>query len=98
MCLVAADCGRSPHGRRSRSLLFDEQPALTGEAEERLLLRLGVVEAVLFGSRTWSPKPNCGNSNSGLSKEHREPRVSHVNHVASRALTTNQPSPAGDET
>src|SRR6266571_458572 len=43
--------------------------------------------------------PNCGNSNSWLSKAHSEPDgffspFSDVNHWASRTFTTNQPSPA----
>ena len=45
--------------------------------------------------------PNCGNSTLSLSKPHsapegrRDPDVSEVNHWASRAFTTNQPSEAG---
>src|SRR6478752_3295472 len=45
MCSVPPGLWKKSHGRRIRSVPLDEQPALAGQNEERLLLRLGVVEA-----------------------------------------------------
>jgi hypothetical protein len=87
--------------RPEKSLLaLDEQPALPGQDEEGLLVRLGVVEAVdRPGSRTVTLIPSCVNSTGGsrtsLSKLHAAPLVSELHHSTSRTFTTNQPSVTG---
>ena len=80
-----------------RSLLtLDQQEALAVEDEEALLCLLPVVEPVgLSGLENASLTPRSANSASGDSNTQLAPKTSCVSHVASRALTTNQPSVAG---
>jgi hypothetical protein len=86
-------------GSEESLLVLDEQPALTGQNEEVLLIRLGVVDAALAGLETVTLIPNCANSIGdspySLANQHAAPLVSEENHSASRTLTTNHPSVTG---
>src|SRR3954453_6760004 len=96
------DCALRP-GRRVKEvpgaetplLALDEQSALTRHDEERLLIRLGVVDAALAGSSTMTLIPNCATRSETRRARWRtntpHPLVSEENHSASRTLTTDQP-------
>ena len=90
---------KKSQGRRRRSSPSTSSLHSPRQDEERLLGRLGVVEAVLAGSRTVTLIPSCANSTGGspysLSKLHAAPLLSENHHSASRTFTTNQPSVTG---
>jgi hypothetical protein len=86
-------------GSKASLRALHEQPALASENEERLLIRLGVVDAALAGLEDGHVDPERGNSTGespySFANQHAAPLVSDVNHSASRTLTTNQPSVTG---
>src|SRR3954452_18639095 len=86
-------------GSEESLLALDEQPALTGQNEEGLLIRLGVVNAALAGLEDGHIDPELRELDRRLAVLVGEPTrralVSEENHSASRTLTTNQPSVTG---
>src|SRR3954447_11594930 len=86
-------------GSEESLVALDEQPALTGQNEEGLLIRLGVVNAALAGLEDGHIDPELRELDRRLAVLVGEPTrralVSEENHSASRTLTTNQPSVTG---
>src|SRR6476660_308749 len=60
-------------GSETSVLTLDEQPALTGQDEERLLIRLGVVDAALAGLEDGHVDPELRELNRRLAVLVREP-------------------------
>ena len=86
-------------GPEASLLALDEQPALAGQNEERLLIRLGVLDAALAPLENRDVDPELRELDRrlavlALEVARRSPAV-RDHHSASRTLTTNQPSVTG---
>ena len=77
-------------------LALDKKQALTGEHEEVLRVRLGVVQVSRPAEREHTQiDSELGKGASSPSKKHAAPKAPFVSHAASPTLTANHPSPAG---
>ena len=98
-CSVQGGQWKKSQGSEASLLALDEQPAFAGENEERLLIRLGVIDAALARLEDGHVDPELLELDRRIAVLVREPArcapLSEDHHWASRTLTTNQPSVSG---